>query len=205
MLAATDAAAFAELLSHALAAPEDYVDQGAAEGARLAPAELLRRWRAGRSRLAECLAAVPDGARLAWMGPPMSASSMATARLMETWAHGLDVADALGLELEPTARLRQIAWLAVRTRDFAFRVHGRPVPATEFRVELTAPDGSSWTFGPADAEQSVTGPALDLCLLATQRRHRGELALTAVGPDADAWLDLAQAFAGPPGTGRQPG
>jgi uncharacterized protein (TIGR03084 family) len=132
----------------------------------------------------------------------MSASSMATARLMETWAHGLDVADALGVPLRPTERLRHIAWLAVRSRDFAFRVHGRPVPQDPFRVELTAPDGSTWTFGSPEAEQSVTGPALDLCLLATQRRHRGDLALTAVGPEADAWLDVAQAFAGPPGSGR---
>jgi uncharacterized protein (TIGR03084 family) len=205
VLAATDPQAFTDQVAQpALAAPESYVDQSAAEGARLAPEELLRRWRAGRARLAECLATVPAGTRLVWMGPAMSVSSMATARLMETWAHGQDIADALGVIRRPTVRLRHIAWLAVRTRDFAFRVHGRPVPAAEFRVELSAPDGSTWAFGPPQAQQSVTGPALDLCLLATRRRHRSELALEAVGPDADAWLDLAQAFAGPPGTGRPP-
>jgi uncharacterized protein (TIGR03084 family) len=202
VLAATDPDAFAALLEQALAVPDRFVDDGAAAGARMAPADLLERWRTGRTRLADCLTALPPGTRLAWMGPPMSASSMATARLMETWAHGLDVADALGVSRPPTVRLRHVAWLAVRTRDFAFAVHGRPAPRAEFRVELAAPDGSTWTFGPAEAEQSVTGPALDLCLLATQRRHRSDLALTAVGPDADAWLDLAQAFAGPPGTGR---
>jgi uncharacterized protein (TIGR03084 family) len=205
VLAATDPPAFAGLLELALAAPERYVDDGAEAGARLPPADLLHRWRAGRARLADCLAALPPGTRLPWMGPPMSASSMATARLMETWAHGLDVADALGITRPPTERLRHIAWLAVRTRDFAFAVHGRPAPQAPFRVELTAPDGSTWTFGSPEAEQSVTGPALDLCLLATQRRHRSDLALTAVGPEADAWLDLAQAFAGPPGTGRPAG
>jgi uncharacterized protein (TIGR03084 family) len=205
VLAATDQPSFTALVEQAMTAPGSFVDQGAADGAVLAPGELLRRWRTGRDKLVQCLAALPSGTRLAWMGPPMSASSMATARLMETWAHGLDIADALGVTRQPTVRLRHIAWLAVRTRDFAFRVHGRPVPEAEFRVELSAPDGSTWAFGPPQAQQSVTGPALDLCLLATQRRHRGDLGLKAVGPDADVWLELAQAFAGPPGTGRPPG
>lgn len=204
VLAATDPQAFADLVGPAMATPESYVDQAASEGAALPPGELLRRWRTGRAKLADCLGAVPAGTRLVWMGPPMSVNSMATARLMETWAHGQDIADALGLVRRPTVRLRHIAWLAVRTRNFAFQVHGRPVPVAEFRVELSAPDGSTWAFGPPHAQQSVTGPALDLCLLATRRRHRRDLALEAVGPEADAWLDLAQAFAGPPGTGRPP-
>ena len=63
-----------------------------------------------------------DGRKLPWFGPPMSAASMATARLMETWAHGLDVADALGVHRPATARLRSIAHIGVRTRDFAFVV-----------------------------------------------------------------------------------
>ena len=134
----------------------------------------------------------------------MSTASMATARLMETWAHGLDIADALGVVLAPTDRLRHIARLGVRTRDFAFGAHGLTPPAEEFRVELTAPDGGTWSYGPADAPQRVTGPALDFCRLVTQRAHRADLALTATGPDADRWLDIAQAFAGPPGSGRAP-
>jgi uncharacterized protein (TIGR03084 family) len=82
-------------------------------------------------------------------------------------------------------------------------VHGLPVPAEEFRVELTAPDGDRWEYGPAEAAQRVTGPAFDLCLLAVQRRHRSDLALVASGPDAEAWLEIMQAFAGPPGAGRR--
>lgn len=200
--AITDPDGFAAALRQAAAEPADLVDRAAATGAALPPAELLTRWRAGRARLATALLDLPAGGKLAWFGPPMSPASMATARLMETWAHGLDVADTLGVTVPATDRLRHVARLAVRTRDFAFRVHGRPVPDREFRIELAGPSGQLWEYGPADAGQRVTGPALDLCLLATQRRHRADLSLHAEGPDADAWLGLAQAFAGPPGPGR---
>jgi uncharacterized protein (TIGR03084 family) len=132
----------------------------------------------------------------------MSAASMTTARLMETWAHGLDVTDALGQPPSVSDRLRHIAHIGVRTRDFAFAQHGLPVPEEPFRVELTAPDGGTWSWGPEDAPQRVTGPAVDFCQRVTQRRHRADLALTATGDDADRWLDIAQAFAGPPGAGR---
>jgi uncharacterized protein (TIGR03084 family) len=124
---------------------------------------------------------------------------------METWAHGQDVADALGVERAATDRLRHVAHIGVRTRDFAYAVHGQAPPGEPLRIELVAPSGELWAWGPQDAAQQVTGPALDFCLLVTQRRHRDDLAVTAVGPDADAWLDIAQAFAGPPGEGRRPG
>ncbi len=127
---------------------------------------------------------------------------MATARLMETWAHGQDVADALGVVRTPTARLRHVAWIGHRARDYAFLVRGIPAPAEPFRVELRAPDGSLWTYGPEDAAQRVTGPALDFCLLVTQRLHRDDTDLTADGEDAERWLTIAQAFAGPAGGGR---
>ncbi|HEY0639029.1 MAG TPA: wyosine base formation domain-containing protein, partial [Pseudonocardiaceae bacterium] len=104
----------------------------------------------------------------------------------------------------PPGRLRHVAHLGVRARDFAFLVRGRTPPAEEFRVELTGPAGEHWTWGPPDAAQRVTGPALHFCLLATQRAHRADLDLVATGADADAWLDIAQAFAGPPGPGREP-
>ncbi|KDN78761.1 hypothetical protein DF19_37335 [Streptomyces olindensis] len=204
LLAVTDADGFRALVEKALAAPDSFVDQGAEEDAGLPPAALLARWRAARTALEEALRTAPPKARFPWYGPPMSAASMATARLMETWAHGQDVADALGVVRPPTDRLRHVAWLGVRTRDFAFGVHGLTPPTTPFRVELRAPSGDLWTYGPDDAPQSVTGPALDFCLLVTQRAHRTDLALRADGPDADRWLDIAQAFAGPPGGGRPP-
>ncbi|MET8567892.1 TIGR03084 family metal-binding protein [Streptomyces sp. NPDC004783] len=204
LVAVTDEDAFRALVEKAVAAPGTFVDEGAEEGARLAPAELLAAWREGRAALAKALRESAPGARFPWYGPPMAAASMATARLMETWAHGLDVADALGVVRPPTGRLRHVARLGVRARDFAYAAHGLTPPAEPFRVDLTGPDGDPWTYGPEDARQRVTGPALDFCLLVTQRAHRADLALTAEGPDADRWLDIAQAFAGPPGAGRKP-
>ncbi|MDL5202240.1 TIGR03084 family metal-binding protein [Streptomyces sp. ALI-76-A] len=204
LLAVTDQDAFRGLVEKALAAPGSFVDEGAEEGARLAPADLLARWREGRTALDAALRSAPPGARFPWYGPPMSAASMATGRLMETWAHGQDVADALQATRTPTDRLRHVVRIGVRTRDFAFGAHGLTPPAEEFRVELTGPGGDVWSYGPEDAAQRVTGPALDFCLLVTQRAHRADLALRADGPDAGRWLDVAQAFAGPPGTGRAP-
>ncbi|WP_374774544.1 TIGR03084 family metal-binding protein [Streptomyces sp. NBC_01310] len=206
LLSLTDATGFAGMVEQALKAPDSFVDEGAEEGAALPPAELLARWRATRGALDQALAAASPDTRFPWYGPPMKAASMASARLMETWAHGQDVADALGVRRTPTARLRHVARIGVRARDYAYAVRGLPAPAEQFRVELTAPDGSQvWTYGPPDAPQRITGPALDFCLLVTQRAHRADLALTAAGPDADRWLDIAQAFAGPAGPGRAPG
>ncbi|MEV7774666.1 TIGR03084 family metal-binding protein [Kitasatospora sp. NPDC086791] len=208
-LAARDPEGFGAALGDRFGTPleagADPVEEGAREGAAAEPTTLLARWRAGREDVLAALAAAPSDLRLPWFGPPMKPASMATARLMETWAHGQDVADSLGITREPTARLRHIAHLGLRTLGFAFGAHGLPAPERPVRLELTAPDGGTWAFGPADAEDVVAGPALDFCLLVTQRRHRDDLALTATGPVATAWLPIAQAFAGAPGKGRQPG
>ncbi|WP_340539012.1 TIGR03084 family metal-binding protein [Nocardioides sp. GXZ039] len=192
-----------ELVLAALADPAGAVDAAALEYAALPPAELLARWDAGRAGLAQALRAVPDGVKMPWFGPPMAAASMATARFMETWAHGLDVYDALGLDPQITDRIRHVAHLGVRTRRFAFAAQGREAPETEVRVELAAPSGEVWTWGPDDAAERVTGPAADFCRLVTQRVHRADTTLVAEGPGADAWLDIAQCFAGPPGPGRE--
>jgi uncharacterized protein (TIGR03084 family) len=202
LTAVTDEPAFARLLEMAAADPIGFVDAGADELAATVPAELLADWRATRAGLHDALLTVPDGRKLPWFGPPMSAASMATARLMETWAHGLDVADTLGVTRPPTARLRSVAHIGVRTRDYAFVVNGLPPPTEPFLVELRAPDGSTWSWGPPDAAQRVAGDAEDFCFLVTQRRALRDLDLTAEGDDAQRWLQIAQAFAGPPGPGR---
>jgi uncharacterized protein (TIGR03084 family) len=204
LLAVSDPEAFARAVAGGGPDLAAAVDDAADTGASDAPERLLARWRQGRAALADRLTALPEGARVPWFGPPMSAASMATARLMETWAHGLDITDALHHPPSVSGRLRHVAHIGVRTRDFAFAQHGLPVPGEPFRVELAAPDGSVWTWGPDDAAQRVTGPALDFCLRVTRRRHRADLALEATGADADRWLDIAQAFAGPPGEERLP-
>jgi uncharacterized protein (TIGR03084 family) len=134
----------------------------------------------------------------------MSVASSVTARLMETWAHGQDVFDALGETRRPTSRLRHIAHLGVNTFGFAYQLNGREVPTAAVRVELTAPDGSRWDWGPQDAQNRVVGSAVEFCLVVTQRRHRSDTGLEISGQVAQEWMSIAQAFAGAPSSGRQP-
>jgi uncharacterized protein (TIGR03084 family) len=202
MLAATAPERFVDQTARLAAQGPDLADAVAAEHRGDAPAELLRWFRTARSGLISAFAELDPRMRVPWYGPPMSLASSATARLMETWAHGQDVADAIGVNREPTMALRHIAHLGVSTFGFSFQVHGVPVPAQPVRVELTAPDGSLWHWGAADAADRITGPAADFCLVVTQRRHRDDTRIQAAGPVADQWMSLAQAFAGPPAAGR---
>ena len=167
-------------------------------------AQLLAWFDTVRGELLNAFKNLDPRARLPWFGPAMSAASSLTARIMETWAHTQDIADALGVTREPTDRLRHVAHIGVGARAFSYAVHGKSVPAADIRVELTSPDGTMWTWGPAEAENRVSGPALDFCLLVTQRRHRDDLSLDIEGSAAIEWMAIAQAFAGAAGTGRSP-
>ncbi|MGB8649482.1 MAG: TIGR03084 family metal-binding protein [Mycobacteriales bacterium] len=200
LLAATDPEAFQAELPQVLADPVAFIDGWLAAGHGLTRDELEERWRAGFARMVAAFAALAPGTKVPWYGPPMSPASFATARLMEYWAHGQDVVDALGVHRPPTARLKHIAHLGVRTRGFSYAVRGLPFPEGEVRVTLQAPDGSSWEWG--TGEDAVTGTAEDFCLRVTQRRHRDDTGLVATGPLADDWLDHAQCFAGLPTEGR---
>lgn len=202
--AATDKAAWDETVLQAIADPDGFVDAEAAAGAQAPHGELLARWRTGRAALEKVLREYPADQKLPWYGPPMSATSMATARFMETWAHARDVADGLGVTLAKDDRVRHVVHLGVRTRGYSFANNGLEPPTDPIRVSLGLPSGALFEHGPEDAEQSVTGSAYDFALLVTQRAHREDLDLTATGPDADRWLDVAQAFAGPSGGGRPP-
>lgn len=164
----------------------------------------LRWWQAGRVATIARLRVLGARERLPWFGPDMSAMSFATARLMETWAHGQDVADALDVRREPTARLRHIADLGIRTRGFAYASRSLPAPEAPVRVDLAAPDDDVWSWGPAEAHDSVLGSALDFCLVVTQRCHPSDTDLTIVGAAAQEWMGIAQAFAGPPTEQRPP-
>lgn len=161
-------------------------------------AETLAWWRDARGRMLDAFAPLEAKDRIPWFGPSMSALSFATARLMETWSHGQDVATTLDRSTTPTDRLRHVAHIGVTTRGWSYVNRGRTVPEAAVRVELLAPSGETWTWGPPDATDVVRGDATEFCLVVTQRRHMGDTALSAVGPLAEEWLSLAQAFAGPP-------
>ncbi|TMR91609.1 TIGR03084 family metal-binding protein [Nonomuraea basaltis] len=180
------------------------VDDLVLEARGMPPAELRDWFRAARARSVEAFATLGARDRVPWFGPAMSAASFVTARLMETWAHGQDVADALGVVREPTARLRHVAAIGFRARPYSFAVRGLSEPAEPVRAELAMPGGSTWTAGPPEAVSVVRGPVLDFCLVVTQRVHLSDTALEITGEPARAWMEIAQAFAGPPGKGRAP-
>lgn len=203
VLALTDAPAFAAHVETLLAS--GFLGDGdVALGREVGGPALLEHWRAGRARLVEVLASADPSARVPWYGPAMSLRSFVTARLMETWAHGVDVRDALGAPIPFADRLRNVCHLCVGARAFSFAVRGQTDPGDPIRVEATGPEGELWTWGPADAADRVSGSALDLALLVTQRRHLDDTRLVVEGATAALWLSLAQAFAGPAGPGRAP-
>jgi uncharacterized protein (TIGR03084 family) len=197
-LALTQPQEFRTLAQRLVADGMDFPDRIAAHHRILAPDTLLAWFVAARHDLLAGFTDEDPRRRLPWFGPDMSVASSATARLMETWAHGRDIYDALGVQDPPSPGLRNIAHLGVTTFGFAHTVNGLDVPDEPLRVELLCPDGQSWFWGPADASNRVSGPALDFVLTITQRRHWTQTALVATGPVASRWLDIAQAFAGAP-------
>jgi uncharacterized protein (TIGR03084 family) len=168
-------------------------------------AAVLAWWRASRTALVETYSRLDAAARITWYGPSMSARSFVTARLMEAWAHGQDVADALAVTRPASARLRHVAHLGVIARGWSYTTRGLTPPTAEVRVELSGPQGEQWTWGEADAADRVRGTALDFCLVVTRRRHAADTALQTEGPLAAEWMAIAQAFAGPPGPTRPRG
>jgi uncharacterized protein (TIGR03084 family) len=179
---------------------------GIAEGRALAPNEVLDGFIRARINMISVFRDLDPKARLPWYGPAMGALSFATARLMETWAHGQDIADTVGVLRVPTNRLRHVAHIGVRARPFSYMINKREMPEGDIAVILTGPDGAVWEWNPeAAATNLVAGPALDFCLMVTQRRHVSDTALMINGPIAQEWIPIAQAFAGDAGAGRAPG
>ncbi len=160
--------------------------------------EVLQWWRDERTKMLAAFRARGAKDRIPWFGPDMSTLSFATARLMETWSHGRDVADTVGAPWPSTDRIRHVAHIGVTTRGWSYVNRGIEFPGGDVRVELTAPSGEVWTWGPEDAPDRLTGSAEEFCLVATQRRHPADTSLVAEGNLAAEWLSIAQAFAGPP-------
>ncbi len=204
-LAATDAPGFAKHIEEILSDLVAFDKQPLNEGNKLTTSELMEWWRRERSQLVAALEPLSPKTRIPWYGPPMSALSFATARIMETWAHGQDIVDTLGISRKPTMRLSHIAHLGVKTMGWSFSNRNMDVPQEPVYVALKSPDGDMWTWGTEDAQNSVSGTAEDFCLIVTQRRHFKDTNINIVGDVAEKWMIHAQAFAGPPANGPAPG
>lgn len=152
----------------ASASSEDTTYGGVLRGRKLEGARVAEWWDDAFGRLRAHLGGLDPSARVPW-GIGMGAPAFATARMMETWAHGLDVHAAVGVAPVDTDRLAHVAWLATRALPYAYSVAGRPPPAAPIRVELTLPSGAPWSTGPADAPDRITGPAAEYCRVFVQR------------------------------------
>lgn len=208
LLAATDADAFAadaRRLTAALGSGRQFSEIAREKYGSLDGPALLVRWRSQYTALATALAALDARARLPWYGPTMSARSFATARMMETWAHGQDVFDAMRVRRQPSRRLKHIAHIGVTTYGWTFVNRKRAVPEPAPYVELSAPGDETWTWNEPSTANAVRGSAEDFCLVVTQRRNVLDTALQVSGDAAAQWLAIAQCFAGPPATPPAPG
>lgn len=177
------------------ASAEDTTLWGVLRGRRRPGHDVLAWWEHTSARERDVLAALDPAIRVPW-GLGMRPPSFVTARLMETWAHGLDVRTALGLPIVDNDALRHVAWLSYRALPYAFSFAGRDAPAGNLRVELTSPSGDEiWEYGPAGAPNRITGPAGEFCRLFVKRLTRKDASgLVAEGAGADAALDVARAF-----------
>lgn len=185
---------------------QQYIDSVSDLGSGKSGDELLHWWHGEVDGLADAALRAEPTMRVPWYDSTMSLASKITARLMETWAHGQDVVDALHLQRVATSRLKHIARLGVHALGYSFVVHGLSVPDEPILVEVTAPDTAEiWRWGESTAANVVRGSALDFCLVVTQRRHVADTSLLVQGETAKAWMGVAQAFAGPPGFGRARG
>lgn len=205
VLALVDQEAFAKALVEIAKDVGAYMDRSVQKGRAIGGKGVLEWWRSARSELLKASRDADPKARIPWYGPPMSPASFFSARIMETWAHAQDVADALGVERDTHSRIKHVAHLCVLSRRHAYAVHGLDEPKSDVFVVLGGPEGETWSWGGEHAADRISGTAEDFCLVVTQRRHLDDTTLTVEGDDARGWMSIAQAYAGPPGKGRQPG
>jgi uncharacterized protein (TIGR03084 family) len=207
LMAVSQPGVFTARANDLMARPGDPMEEHLARGRSMDGEELIGWWDRAHHAMAAALVDVDPSVKLPWYGPPMGVLSFVSARLMETWAHGQDVADALSQVRAPTDRLRHVAHLGVRTRGFSYRMHGRQPPPGRIEVVLASPSGQLWTWdiGEKIADEPsgfVVGEALDFCLVVTRRRSIANSGLVVTGQNAADWMSIAQAFAGPPGPER---
>lgn len=202
--ALTDPVAFTAGFEADLAAGIDVVERNTELGRAKSADEVRTWWHDARRALIETAATSDPSVRVPWYGPAMGVMSFLTARLMETWAHGVDVRDTVGLAPVDSDRLRHIAHIGVGARAYTYRINRLDGIETPVAVVLSRPDAEPWVWGDLDGPNTVHAPALDFCLAVTQRRHLDDLSIDLVGDEARRWMSVAQAFAGGVGTGRAP-
>ncbi|MBS0643841.1 MAG: TIGR03084 family protein [Proteobacteria bacterium] len=171
----------------------------------LSGARLQERWYGQMAALCDRLAAMPADTRLKWAGPDMGLRMFTTARQMETWAHGQEIFDVMGVVRQPTDRLRNIAEIGVRTYGWTFANRGQATPGPAPYVRLRAPSGAIWEWNDHAPDNCIEGEALDFCQVVTQVRNVVDTALTVIGHPAQTWMGVAQCFAGPPENPPAPG
>jgi uncharacterized protein (TIGR03084 family) len=158
------------------------------------PSAIFRRWREARRGALSALRAADPGQPMSWVEVPLKPATMATTRLAEHWAHGLDITGPLGIPFPDTDRLRHIAWLAHRSLPYAFTLAG--AGAQDVACDLTAPDAAAhWRYGPEAADSVISGPAGAFCRVAAQRLRPEESGLQASGPHGAAALRLLRTYA----------
>lgn len=167
--------------------------------------QLLATWDAGQQQLRKAALALPEDAKAAWFGPPMRAETLITARQMETWGYGQDDFDLMRVRRKEGDRIRNVAEFGIRTMGFSFANRGLTPPDPKPHVVLTAPSGAVWTWNDPASPDRVEGPAVDFCLVATQRRNVEDTALKVTGAAAGTWMRIAQCIAGAPLNGPPPG
>ena len=183
---------------------DEWTQRGIEQGAGQRYQEIIEWWRHGRAAVVDALSRMDPKDRIPWVVAPMSAKALATMRLMETWAHGLDIKDAMDGRLtfseeeeDPTAdtpRIRHVAWLAHRMLPWAFAQAGEEFPETGIRVELMGPRYARWVYGPEDAPDVIKGVAGDWCRIAVQRMDVEDTGLKAVGDSAETALRVVRAY-----------
>jgi uncharacterized protein (TIGR03084 family) len=171
----------------------------------LPPDELLERWRETCREMAARLGESDPKRRLPWFGPDMGVRMFTTARFMETWAHGQEVYDLVGVRRLYNDRIRNVAVIGVKTFAWTFVNRGEPVPGPAPYVRLIAPSGAVWEWGEPDEGEFVRGDAADFCHVVTQGRNVADTALQVRGPVAKRWMSIAQCFAGGPADPPKPG
>jgi uncharacterized protein (TIGR03084 family) len=192
-IVASSARSEAATLRDGSAATMDELMDTMVQEQRASPAAAFERWRTARRAALDVLRDADPGSRIAWATNPLPPATLATTRLAEHWAHGLDITEALDIPFEDTPRLRHIAWLGHRTLPYAFALAG--LPPSEVRCELTAIDGERWDFGPPDAPSRVSGPAGDFCRVGARRLTPERSGLAASGPDGANALRLLRNYA----------